>query len=71
VNKRPSIAYLKNDAVENVLDGAVALSTFKRPKISHLFDKSLSPGGSREIMLSPGFFPNLTLLIKDTHQPDR
>jgi hypothetical protein len=53
--------YLKNDVVENFLDSAVAFSTFKCPKISHLFDKSLSPGGGRGIMLSPGFFPNLTL----------
>jgi hypothetical protein len=37
--------YLKNDAVENYLDGAVASSKFKCPKISLLFDKNLSPGG--------------------------
>jgi hypothetical protein len=55
--------YLKNDAVENFLDGAVGSSTFKCHKVSHLFDKSLSPGGGRGIILSPGFFPNLTSLI--------
>jgi hypothetical protein len=38
--------YLKNDAVESFLDGAVAFSTFKCPKISHLFDKSLSPAAA-------------------------
>jgi hypothetical protein len=29
------------------LDGAVVFSMFKGPKISHLFDKSLSPGGGK------------------------
>ncbi len=54
--------YLKNNAVENLLDVAVAFSTFKCPKISHSFDKSLSPGGGRRIIISSCFFPNLTLL---------
>jgi hypothetical protein len=42
---------------------------FKLPKISHLFDKSFSPGGGRGILLSPGFLPNLTLLIVTVISP--
>jgi hypothetical protein len=44
--------YLKNEAVEIFLDGAVAFIKFLCPKISHLFDKSLSLSS----------VPNLTLL---------